>query len=145
MGGSFMRNRETSFLAMGLMLSSCVSLFAHHGTNVSYQGDKLITVSGIVREFSFSYPHPQLYFDVKDQNGEIEHWASELGATPVMMRSYGTGWSKTAIKPGDEVTLTCNPAKAEGAKVCLGKKLVINGKEMPLRNPKGPPDGEGGR
>jgi len=130
-------------LAAGLVLIS-VSLLAHHGTNVSYQGDKLITLNGVVTEFAFSYPHPQLYFDVKNDKGEIEHWASELGATPVMMRSYNVGWSKTAIKPGDAVTLTCNPSKSAGAKVCQGKKLIVNGKEMPLRDPKAAGNGEGG-
>ena len=135
---------RTVLMAAGLPLAS-VALFGHHGTNVSYQGDKLITLNGVVTEFSFSYPHPQLYFDVKNTSGGVEHWASELGATPVMMRSYGVGWSKTAIKPGDAVTLTCNPSKVAGAKVCQGKKLVVNGKEMPLRDPKSAGNAEGDR
>jgi len=103
----------------------------------------MITLSGVMTEWSFSYPHPQLYFDVKGENGEVEHWAAELLPTPIMMKSYGVGWSKEAIKPGDQITLGCNPSKVPGAKVCLAKKLMINGKEMPLTNPKGGGGGEG--
>jgi hypothetical protein len=140
-----MRNYRMSFSALilaALLLS--VSLFAHHGTTVSYQGDKMITLNGVMTEWSFSYPHPQLYFDIKGDNGDTEHWAAELLPTPIMMKSYGTGWSKTSIKPGDEITLGCNPSKVPGAKVCLAKKLTVNGKEMPLTNPKsGGVGGEG--
>jgi hypothetical protein len=139
-----MKNYWTGLAALILgALLSCTSLFAHHGTNVSYQGDKMITLSGVMTEWSFSYPHPQLYFDVKGENGEVEHWAAELLPTPIMMKSYGVGWSKEAIKPGDQITLGCNPSKVPGAKVCLAKKLMINGKEMPLTNPKGGGGGEG--
>lgn len=119
-----------------------VPLFAHHGTNVSYQGDKMITLNGVMTEWSFSYPHPQLYFDVNGENGEVEHWAAELLPTPIMMKSYGVGWSKDAIKPGDRITLGCNPSKVPGAKVCLAKKLTVNGKEMPLSNPKSGGEGK---
>ena len=44
---------------LGLLLI-CAPIFAHHGTSVTYQTDKTITISGTVTEFSFSYPHPQL-------------------------------------------------------------------------------------
>ncbi len=134
-----MRNiRRNSFTLGAILLLACASLFAHHGTNVSYQGDKLITVKGVVTEFSFSYPHVSLTFDVKNEQGNIEHWSSELGPTPIMMRNMGVGWNRNSIKPGDQVTLTCNPSKIPSAKVCLGKKLVINGKEMPLRDAAAP-------
>lgn len=124
------------------LFSICAPLSAHHGTNASYQLEKTITVSGVVTEFAFAYPHVQLYFDVKDDSGKVEHWASELPGTPVMLKSYGVGWSKTAIKPGDQVTLTCHPAKSEGAKVCLGEKLIVNGKELPTGRNLGREDGK---
>lgn len=109
--------------------------FAHHGTNVSYQADKMITLNGTVTEWAFSYPHPQIYFDVKDEAGNVQHWASELLPAPIMMKNMHIGWSKESIKPGDQIVLSCNPAKAPGATVCLAKKLVVNGKLMPLENP----------
>lgn len=125
-----------------LLLLAAAPLVAHHGTNASYQLEKSMTLEGVVTEFAFAYPHVQLYFDVKDAHGNIEHWASELPGTPVMLKSYNVGWSKTAIKPGDQITLTCHPAKAEDAKVCLGEKLIVNGKELPTGRNLGRGDGE---
>ncbi len=137
-----MQVRRMNFLAgVGLMLFVCASLFAHHGTNASYQLDKTMTISGTVTEFAFAYPHVQLYFDVTE-NGKVEHWASELPGTPVMLKSYNVGWSKTAIKPGDQVTLVCHPSKSPGSKVCLGEKLSVNGKDLPTGRNLGREDGQ---
>jgi len=108
-------------------------MFAHHGTQVSYQVDKTITLKGTVTEWAFAYPHPQIYFDVKDDSGNIQHWAAELLPAPIMMKNMHVGWSKESIKPGDQLVLTANPSKA-GTNVCLARKMIINGKEMPLGN-----------
>src|SRR5579884_3996076 len=102
-----------------------IPAFAHHGTSVTYQNDKTITLTGTVTEFAYSYPHPQLYFDVKAANGEVQHWGSEFGPTPLMLKNMNAGWSREAIKPGDMVTITCNPHKKPGATVCLTKELII--------------------
>jgi hypothetical protein len=126
---------NVSWLAIALLACSW-SLFAHHGSNPNYAWDKKITVSGTVTEFAFSYPHVSIYFDVKDDKGSIQHWSSELGPTPIMMRNWGVGWSRNAIKPGDQITLTCSPTKVPST-TCQGKKIVVNGKEMPLSDPKG--------
>jgi len=53
-------------------------MFAHRGTAVTYQVDKAIT-TGTVTEFAYVYPHPQLYFGVKDDKGVVQHWGSESG------------------------------------------------------------------
>jgi len=98
----------------------CVSLLAHHGTSVTYQTDKTITMTGTVTEFSFSYPHPQLYFDVKD----------EFAPTPLMMKDMHVGWSRDSIKPGDTVVITCNPHRVPGSTACLAKELIVNGKKL---------------
>lgn len=113
------------------------ALWAHHGTSVTYQVDKTITLNGTVTEWDFSYPHPQLYFDVKDEKGNVQHWGSEFAPTPMMLKNMKAGWSREAIKAGDQVTITCNPHKQTGATVCLAKELVINGKKMPM-GPNGP-------
>jgi hypothetical protein len=115
-------------------LIASLAAFAHHGTNVSYQGDKTITLNGTVTEWAFAYPHPQIYFDVKDDKGAVAHWAAELLPTPIMMRNMKMGWTKESLKPGDQMTLVCNPSKVANATVCLARKLTVNGKEMQLGN-----------
>src|SRR5258708_6520571 len=101
--------RETLMTCIVVGVIAGVPAFAHHGTSVTYQTDKTITMTGTVTEFSFSYPHPQLYFDVKDAEGNLQHWGSEFAPTPLMMKNMNIGWARDTIKPGDTVTITCNP------------------------------------
>ena len=126
-------HRLVTLIVSGVGLAIfCASVFAHHGTSVTYQVEKTITLHGVVTEFAFVYPHPQLYFDVKDDKGAVQHWGSEFGPTPMMMKNMHVGWGKESIKPGDQVTITCNPHKLATANVCLCKELVINGKKLQL-------------
>jgi hypothetical protein len=125
-------------LAVGLLIVS-TPLFGHHGTNASYQGDKTATLSGTVTEWDFAYPHPAVYFDVKDDSGKVVHWAAEIAPTPVMMKALHVGWNKDSIKPGDQITVTYHPSKVATSSVGLAMKLVVNGKEIPLTNAQNQP------
>ena len=129
--------------AAAVLLASAHVASAHHGSNVSYQLDKTMTVSGTVTEWDLVNPHPQIYFDVKNEEGELTHWAAELLPTPLMLKNMKIGWSRTTMKPGDQIELTCNPSKVAGAKACLAKGLVVNGKEWPLGPGAGPPPAQG--
>jgi hypothetical protein len=137
-----MQNSLWKLLTLGVgLFTVCGLTFAHHGTSVTYQMDKVITVKGTITEWVFSYPHPQIYFDVKGENGETQHWGSELGPTPLMMKKMNAGGTRDSMKPGDQLTLTCNPHKVTTSNVCLAKHIVINGKELPLGNGN-PPNAE---
>jgi Family of unknown function (DUF6152) len=129
-----MRTKSALVALCAGALLFCTPMLAHHGTQVSYQVDKTITLHGTVTEWDFAYPHPQIYFDIKNESGQLEHWAAELLPTPIMMKNMKVGWSRATMKPGDEIVLTANPSKVAGAKVCLARKLLVNGKEMPLGN-----------
>jgi len=104
-----------------------------------------MTIAGTVTEWEFINPHPQIYFDVKNQAGEIEHWATELLPTPSMMKNMKVGWTRTTLKPGDQIVLVCNPPRAAGAKACLAKELKINGKDWPVGPGGGAPGGAKGK
>ena len=120
------------------LLASAYLASAHHGSNISYQLDKTITINGTVTEWDMVNPHPQIYFDVKNEQGELAHWAAELLPTPLMLKNMKVGWGRNTLKPGDRIVLTCNPSKVAGAKACLAKGLVVNGKEWPLGPGAGP-------
>ncbi len=109
-----------------------ISASAHHGSNISYHTDQTMTIAGTVAEWDFANPHPQIYFDVKNNQGKSERWAAELLPTPAMLRNMQVGWSRTTMKPGDQIVLVCNPPRAEGAKACLAKELKVNGKDWPV-------------
>jgi hypothetical protein len=135
-----MAHRGIHYLSAAATLLALAQLAsAHHGSNISYQLDKTITVAGTVTEWDMVNPHPQIYFDVKNEQAELAHWAAELLPTPLMLKNMKAGWSRTTMKPGDQIVLTCNPSKVAGAKACLAKGLVVNGKEWPLGPGAGPP------
>src|SRR4051812_39224159 len=46
-------------------------LLAHHGTNISYDASKPITMTGTITEFVWQNPHSQVYFDVKSPDGTV--------------------------------------------------------------------------
>src|SRR5579864_2559359 len=77
--GERMKNKSAVYSAAVLsMLITCSPAFAHHGTGASYDLSKHITLKGTVTAFNWSNPHLQVYFDVKDNTGKVEHWVAEI-------------------------------------------------------------------
>ncbi len=134
-----MKNLIVLFAAITSLAISSIPAQAHHGTGISYQQDKSVTLNGSVTEWVYSYPHPQIYLDVKE-SGSIVHWSIELAPTPRMMQALRVGWAKSSIKAGDQITLTIRPSKVAGATAGLAYgDIIVNGKKMPLANPQQAP------
>jgi hypothetical protein len=102
-------------------------LAAHHGT-AAYE-TKLTTVKGTVTDFQFINPHSEIYFDVKNDKGEVEKWIAEGNSATVMARF---GWTRNSLKPGDEITATGNRSKNGSTTMHLRKLVLANGKELPV-------------
>jgi len=94
------------FLLVGVFTVSA-PVFAHHG-NASYDYEKTITLKGTVTQWLWANPHCLLKFDVKDDKGEVQHWVTEASGPVDMLR---IGWSSTALKTGDEITIDLMPSK----------------------------------
>ena|SRR5579862_2918791 len=90
-------------------LVACGVMLAHHGTPGSYDQDKSVTLKGTVTQFSWANPHVAIYFDVKDDQGNVVHWGGESNSPSVLAKA---GWSKNSLKPGDEITITLHPSIA---------------------------------
>ena len=56
----------------------------------------------VVTKFSWINPHALIYFDIKDDNGDIKHWAAETGS-PIAIGVIG--WTRNSMKAGDEITI----------------------------------------
>jgi hypothetical protein len=122
-----------------LVTMSTAPLLAHHGTSITYEMDKTITVTGTADEFDFSYPHPSLFVNVPDEKGQVVKWGVEFLPTPAALKKLG--WNKVSIKAGDKVVMGCHPSKS-GKPVCALQSLTINGKAAELGGgPGGPPPG----
>jgi hypothetical protein len=101
-------------LSIGLLVTS-VSMFAHHGTGISYDASKPQTIKLVVTEFRYANPHPQLYADTMG-GGKVEHWGFEIA--PNIAQLIKSGWSKKrsleALAPGTVVTVEYSPSRAGG-------------------------------
>ena len=116
-------------MALTITVAASTAGLAHHGTSITYEMDKTITVTGTVEEFDFGYPHPSLFVNVKDAKGQVVKWGVEFLPTPAALR--GLGWTKESIKAGDTVVMGCSPSKS-GKPVCALRTLSINGKAAAL-------------
>jgi hypothetical protein len=80
--------------------------FAHH-SNAEY-GDKMVTMSGTVKEYRWRNPHVTVVWDVKDTGGKVTTWRGELASVTSVM---GHGLTKNSLKPGDEIKIAVFPSK----------------------------------
>jgi hypothetical protein len=108
------------------LLAIASQAFAHHGSRVSYDLTKTVTLKGIVKEFVYVNPHVYITFEVKDDQGLVTEWAAETDP-PIMMASR-FGWSRKYLKPGDEVTVTVWPSKAGAPRGFLAKLVTSDGR-----------------
>ncbi len=100
------------------LITVSVPASAHHG-NSAYDEVHQISVTGTVTEFVWANPHCQIYMDVKDDHGKTVNWAIESQSPGILRRN---SWTKTSLKPGDQVTVTLAPAKNGAAVGFSGNK-----------------------
>ena len=121
-----MNTRALIVLAVAAALFAVTSPTLAHHSMAAYDQTREVTLKGTVTEFRLTNPHMQLLFDVKSDQGNVEHWSS-IGDNPVNLRRKG--WNRNTIKPDDQITITGHPAK-DGRPLMTTNKLVVNGKEL---------------
>ena len=122
------------------ILSSCALLVgllmiggpaaAHHGVQ-GYDHSKKLTLKGTVAEVAWANPHAQVYFDAKDESGQMVHWGLELNSPGNLVK---LGWEHTSLKAGEPIEATFFPGengkhlgicvdivKADGSKLHSGQ------------------------
>jgi hypothetical protein len=119
-------------LLASTVLVVCVSIIAcplraHHGTS-NYTDGETVTLSGVVTEFVFRNPHAFILFDVKNEKGEVVHWAGEMNSPGVLAN---TGWTRTTLKKGDQITLSLRQSKGGNPVGLVSRSSVmVNGKRV---------------
>jgi hypothetical protein len=91
-----------------------------HHSNVAFEVNKIITITGVVKEFKWSNPHTWLHVTVDDGKGGKLEWACEGRAPGVLIRA---GWTRTSVTPGETVTIYMSPAK-DGTRTSLIARVV---------------------
>jgi Family of unknown function (DUF6152) len=113
------------FLLAGLLALSGRA-FAHHGSRVSYDMSKVVTMKGTVTEFDWANPHVYCLFDVKDADGKVTNWAFETDSPIVLEKDYN--WHNHYLKPGDQITVTVWPSKLGAPRGFLAKLVTADGR-----------------
>ena len=88
--------------------SSAVGALAHHSFSAEFDANQPLTVTGTVTRVEWMNPHTWFYVDVKDDGGAIVSWGFELASPNLLMRN---GWTRSAMKAGDVVTVEAFRAK----------------------------------
>ena len=101
--------------------------FAHHGSIVSYDMKKMVTMDGTVTEYQWRNPHVYILYDVKDAQGKVVTWGAETHS-PIVCENQD-GWTKLTLKPGDKITISVYPSKINTPRGLLAK-IVLNGKTI---------------
>jgi hypothetical protein len=122
-----MTNKRLMFLALLVAaLTVCRPLLAHHGA-AAYEDKILVLKDATVTKFLWSNPHNIVMFDVKDDKGEVTHWAGESGspsATGLL------GWTRNSLQAGDVITVYIYPAKSGSPVGRLNKIVLADGKML---------------
>jgi len=126
---------KTYLMIVSLMIA-CIVVFsipaiAHHGTGISYDLSKMVSVKGVVVKYAWSNPHSQLYFDVKDDKGNIEHWSAEMNAPTNLERAgFTRKYMFDFFKAGEEVTVSGFRSKSGAPVVVFSKAVLADGREF---------------
>jgi len=94
-------------VVLAAVVVQAVPVQSHH-SNVAYEVTKVITVTGVVKEFQWVNPHTWLNVIVDDGKGSKVTWAAEGRAPSILLRA---GWTRSSLKAGETVTVDMSPAK----------------------------------
>jgi len=115
-------------VTLGLALvTTQTAVYAHHAFSDEFDAAKPITLSGTVARVAWTNPHAHIHVDVTDKAGKMTTWDFELGSPNALMRR---GWSRTSLKPGDQVTVNGYLAK-DGATLANARSIMLgDGREL---------------
>ncbi len=102
----------SSTLVLSALLLSPLSMpaSAHHSYSM-FDMRKTVVLNAKVRQFKWQNPHAFIHVEVPT-NGQVELWAIEMTSPNNLVQE---GWTRTALKAGDEVRLWVHPLRS-GAK-----------------------------
>jgi hypothetical protein len=117
----------TAAIVAAALCAASSPAFAHHGT-AEYDNSKTVSLQGTVTALQYLNPHALILFNVKDDKGQTTEWTAELQSPNLLSRR---GWSRSTLKPGDQIIVTGRPVK-NGAKAMAAQKVVFtDGRETP--------------
>jgi hypothetical protein len=125
--------RKALLLTLLVVLGSPLSSYAHHG-NAIYDMKRTVTLTGTVTQLMLANPHSSIAFDVKNDQGTVDHWVVEFG---VLRELKAQGWADDTLKPGDQIKVPVHPKKDGDHEGIVVKTIsYADGRPVPLNPPK---------
>ncbi|MEQ1575382.1 MAG: DUF6152 family protein [Vicinamibacterales bacterium] len=115
--------RKLGLLMAGLgFLCAGIPLAAHHSFALEYDGNKPVTLQGVVTKIEWTNPHARIYVDVTDPQGSVSNWNLELASPSALARN---GWSSKSVKVGDKVKFEGFEGRAAGTHRANARSIVL--------------------
>jgi hypothetical protein len=122
-----MKNRVLAVLAVLVVLTSAIPVFAHHSFAAEFDSTKTLNLTGVVTKVEWMNPHTYFYIDVKDpQTGKVSNWACEMGSPNGLTRQ---GWTRNTLKVGMVVSFDGTRAK-DGSNKANARNVTVDGKKL---------------
>lgn len=113
--------RAAVLILAGVIATAGLAL-AHHSFTAEFNGNKEVTVTGVLTKIDWINPHVYLYMDVKDANGKVTSWAFETLPTGFLHRM---GVTRDLFVEGQTLTVEGYAAKDESKNLAQIKDVIF--------------------
>jgi len=120
----------TAAVSIAAALGATSTASGHHSF-AAFNTTAEKTVSGTVKQVDWTNPHTWIWVNVTNGQGSVDTFGFE-GMSPNYLARRG--WSKSTLKPGDQITVTFRPMRdgSNGgmfmnAKLPTGRVLTMTG------------------
>ena len=117
-------------LLAGAILSCGGAAHAHHSFAM-FDQNRQVSITGTVKSFQWTNPHA--FIELEAPDGKL--WSVELNSPNNLVRQ---GWKRTALKPGDKVTVVLNQLRDGQAGGLFNAVTLPDGKVLGNPKPTGP-------
>ena len=87
------------------LITFAASVAAHHSFAAEFSYELFGTREGKVVEVHYVNPHAQVFFAVKNEDGEEQIWNAQTFPPQTLLRR---GWNRDSIKVGDRIIIEGN-------------------------------------
>ena len=112
----------TRLVVFAITVSASALAMAHHATTM-FDRDKVLTITGVVKEVQWTNPHVGIFVTGTLKDGDTPTiWVLEVSSPGNLTRAGG--WTRNSVKSGDKVSVDFWPLR-NGTKGGYLKKITL--------------------